>query len=273
VISEPDDAFDHGSAAGFFDYYERASRSERTLGRFTRIRDRAIALMREQGDVREAFDVLDVGCGAGAQSMLWAELGHRVSALDVNGPLVQVGRQRAAERGLEVRFEVGTATALPYPDASFDVCLMPELLEHVANWKACVQEAVRVLRPRGLLYLSTTNALCPRQSEFDLPGYSWYPGFVKRRYERLAVTTRPELVSHATYPAVHWFTPYGLKDYLGRFGLHAFDRFDVMDLRGRSALQRIAIGACRKSRLVRFLAYVATEGTTLFALKPNGRGA
>ncbi len=92
--------------------------------------------------------------------------------------------------------------------------MLPELLEHVEDWQTCLNEAVRALRPGGALYLSTTNALNPVQDEFELPFYSWYPGFLKRHYERLAVTTRPELVNHAKYPAVHWFTFFGLKPYL-----------------------------------------------------------
>ncbi len=62
------------------------------------------------------------------------------------------------------------------------------------------------MRPGGVLYLTTTSCLCPSQMEFRLPLYSWYPGFLKRRYERLAKTTRPELANFAIYPAVHWFS-------------------------------------------------------------------
>ena len=152
--------------------------------------------------------VADIGCGAGTQSLLWAELGHSVFGLDVNAPLVEVAQRRAAERGLPVDFRVGTATALPLEDSSVDVCLLPELLEHVPDWEACLREAARSLDVGGLLYVSTTNVLCPVQSEFNLPLYSWYPSFVKRRYERLAVTTRPAIANYAKYPAVNWFTFY-----------------------------------------------------------------
>lgn len=263
----PADGFDHGTDERFFAYYARESLSPRTLERFATVRDKTLRLL-ERGGARPApLAVADIGCGAGTQSLMWAELGHAVHGLDVNGPLVEEARRRAREAGAAVRFEVGTATALPWDDAAMDVVLMPELLEHVADWRACVDEAVRVLRPGGVLYLSTSNALCPVQQEFTLPLYSWYPAPLKRRYERLAVTTRPELANHAKYPAVHWFTFYGLRRYLGRRGVRCLDRFDMIDLDGRGALARALVGAVRAAPPLRLLGHIATPGTTLFGLK------
>src|SRR5687768_6475457 len=194
-------SLDHTSDPHFVAYYEEASLSEATLQRFRNIRNKSLSLLAAHGHDVADLRVADIGCGAGTQSLLWAELGHSVIGLDVNAPLVEVAQRRAAERGLRVDFRVGTATALPLEDSSVDVCLLPELLEHVRDWEACLREATRSLDVGGLLYVSTTNVLCPVQSEFNLPLYSWYPGFVKRRYERLAATTRPALANYAKYPA------------------------------------------------------------------------
>ncbi|MDQ3189312.1 MAG: class I SAM-dependent methyltransferase [Pseudomonadota bacterium] len=260
-------SFDHGSDPNFVKYYEQASLSEATLQRFRTVRDKSLALLAARGGDVTHLRVADIGCGAGTQSMLWAELGHSVSGLDVNAPLVEVGRRRAKERGLSVDFRVGTATALPFFDSSFDVCLLPELLEHVADWESCLREAARSLTPGGLLYLSTTNALCPRQSEFNLPLYSWYPPFAKHYCERLAVTTQPSLANYAKYPAVNWFTFYGLRDFLAPLGFDCLDRFDMIDVNAVRAPLRPLVTVARSMRPARLLGHMMTPGTTLFAIK------
>lgn len=259
-------AYDHSSDPNFVAYYAAESQTAETRERFERVRDRALELLAEQGR-RGPFDVIDIGCGAGTQALLWAALGHRVRALDVNEPLVAIGRQRAAKARADIRFDVGTATALPYPDASAEVVLMPELLEHVPEWERCLEEAVRVTRPGGLLYLSTTNWLCPVQFEFHLPAYAWYPGPLKRWCERRAVTTHPHWVEHARYPAVNWFSYFSLSRWLRQRGFRTLDRFDLLARRPLSRGARLLVEAVRGDPLLRVAAHMATQGTVVWALR------
>jgi 2-polyprenyl-3-methyl-5-hydroxy-6-metoxy-1,4-benzoquinol methylase len=265
--TDPSTAYDHGSDPNFVAYYAKESQSPETIGRFTRVRDRALALLADGGRVVDALDVVDIGCGAGTQALLWAELGHRVRGLDVNAPLISVAESRARERGLPVTFEVGTATALPFADHSADVVLLPELLEHVDEWQRCLDEAARLVRVGGLLYLSTTNVLCPRQQEFDLPLYSWYPAPLKRHYERLAVTTRPQLANFAKYPAVHWFSYYGLSRYLRQRGFNTLDRFDILARQPLPAGRRWLVAAVRKVAPLNVAAQMCTGGTVVWAVR------
>ena len=263
-----EESLDHGSDPNFFDFYAKRSESARTLQRFSIIQEKILLLMATDYPVRASgLRVLDVGCNAGTQCRMWARLGHQVTGLDINAPLLNLARQRAEADGLVIQFDVGSATALPYADESFDVCLLPELLEHVIDWQACLNEAIRVLRPGGYLYLSTTNALCPKQQEFELPLYSWYPSWLKRHYERLSVTTRPELVNHARYPAVHWFTYRSLSKYLSARGLRCMDRFDLIGMQGKSLSVRFAVRTVRAIAPLRFLGHVMTAGTSLVGIK------
>jgi 2-polyprenyl-3-methyl-5-hydroxy-6-metoxy-1,4-benzoquinol methylase len=226
-------------------------------------------LERLMGHRAQALHVADIGCGAGARCRVWAEGGHHVHGADVNKALIALARKRAAAAALAIDYEVACATRLPWPELSMDVCLLPDLLQHVADWRSCLAEAVRVLKPGGVLYVSTSNMLCPVQHEFDLPFYSWYPGFLKRHFEDLASTTRPELAAYATEPAVNWFTWYGLRRHLASRGLACMDRFDMADAATLGPGARLLIALVRAVPLVRFCAHVATPYTLLLAFKPD----
>ena len=256
---------EHGER--FIDYYERASRSERTIVRFSRIRDCALQLLQDEGTGAKRLDIADIGCGAGTQAMLWAERGHRVEALDASESLIAIGRKRATERNLDVRFSVGWAQSLPFENEQFDVVLMPELLEHVSDWESCLLEAVRVLRPGGVLYVSTTNILCPVQQEFNLPLYSWYPPGIKRWCESKSLSTRPQWANHTRYPAVNWFSYFELRRWFEAHGVKTMDRFDVLSRQQLGNPARLLVKAIRRFEPVRFLAQTATEGTTVWGFK------
>lgn len=249
----------------FFRYYAAQSEGTVTLTRFAATRDAVMRAARSFGLPNGSLRVGDIGCGAGTQCALWAREGHDVHGIDINVDLIKLGRERAAAQHLSIDLQSGSATALPWADASMDVVLCPELLEHVADWEAVLREAVRVTRPGGLLYVSTTNRLCPVQAEFTLPAYSWYPAPLKRYYERLSTTTRPELVNHAKYPAVHWFTYFQLKRFLAARGMDCIDRFD---LGAHSKSGTLARQVCRTIRVVpgaRLLGHVLTPYTAVFA--------
>jgi ubiquinone/menaquinone biosynthesis C-methylase UbiE len=254
-----------GGHHDFYRFQAAQSGAPRAQQRFAAIQ---AALLKELGGAPRALNVADIGCGAGTQARLWAEQGHQAYGVDINEALVALARRRAAAAGLDIFFDVATASALPWPDQSMDVCIMPELLEYVADWRSCIAECLRVLRPGGALYISTTNALCPLQQEFRLPLYSWYPAFIKRRCEQLARTTRPQLADYATYPALNWFSPYGLRRHLARCGVRCLDRFDLADGAARGLAARATLALVRALPPLRFCAHVATPYTVLLALKP-----
>ena len=148
--------WDFGSHEHFYEYYARGSQSPATLQRIRSLRDCVLRVAESTGCKSGMLEVADIGCGAGTQSFLWAELGHNVHGLDVNQPLLELARRRAEEQGRLIDFRLGSATRLPWADESMDVCLLLELLEHVADWEPCLSECARVLRPGGILLLTTT---------------------------------------------------------------------------------------------------------------------
>ena len=92
-----------------------------------------------------------VGCGDGALCRLWAARGHRVFGVDHDPARVALARQRAFEAQLEILFDLASASALPWPDRSMDLCLGSSRL--IGDWRACLGDMGRVLRRGGMLGL------------------------------------------------------------------------------------------------------------------------
>jgi len=266
--NQAEPSWDTSSHEDFYRYYEKQSMSPATLARFRATTDLLLRLMGPAAAKRK-LDVLDVGCGAGAQAKYWLDSGHRYWGLDINQPLIELARERSRREGLDAGFEVGSATELPYADASMDVCVMPELLEHVQDWQSCVNEAVRVLRPNGLIYINTSSRLCPVQNEFNLPLYSWYPSVLKRYFERRAVTDWPAVVNFAKYPAVNWFTFFQLRQYMRAKGFQSKDRFDIVQVGELRPLQKAAIAVVRGFFPLRVMGHILTPYTLLVAQKKS----
>jgi len=258
--------WDHSTRREFYEHYAKDSLGPVTRERFLILRDKILRVL-DGSQKRPIYSVLDVGCNAGTQCLLWAELGHRVYGLDINEKLLELARVRAAEAGRSVEFVLGTAVSLPWPDNHMDVCLAIELLEHVPDWKDCLKEFTRVVRPGGVVYLATSNKLCPVQNEFNLPLYSWYPGPIKRWCERLSVTTKPWLANYATYPATNWFTFKQLKREFDALGFDSLDKFDIADVSGKGSLAKAVLSVIRHVPPVRWLAHFTTPTSMVVAVK------
>ena len=250
----------------FFEYYKTASESAETVERSRGIYESLVACMSFDGvDINRGLRVADVGCGAGTQSMLWAQGGHRVFGIDINEDLIELAKKRAKHAGLDATFLAGSADALPWGAREFDVCIVPELLEHVENWERCLDEVCRIVKPGGYVFLTTTNRLCPKQQEFNLPGYSWYPTWLKRKCLRLARTTRRDWVEYAEYPAVNWFSPPELSARLRERGYSSLDRFDLIVRRRGAGKSAFIARLVTSARPLRYLAYFLTPYTMLVA--------
>jgi SAM-dependent methyltransferase len=96
--------------------------------------------------------VLDLGCRYGALTRWYLE-GNEVVGIDVDREALA----GAAELGIETHW-ADVEEPLAFPDASFDVVVAGELLEHVREPARVVAEARRVLRPGGRLVASVPNA-------------------------------------------------------------------------------------------------------------------
>lgn len=100
-------------------------------------------------------DVLDIASGEGYGSALLAQAAASVVGVDIDAAAVEHAAARYPSANL--RFAVGACTAIPMGDASVDVAVSFETLEHIDSHEAMMSELRRVLRPGGLLVISTPD--------------------------------------------------------------------------------------------------------------------
>ncbi|MDQ3520828.1 MAG: class I SAM-dependent methyltransferase [Gemmatimonadota bacterium] len=103
--------------------------------------------------------ILDIGCGDAGVLIAFAEFGADTTGIEVDERSLTRGAVRAEEHGVTVRLLKGVAEALPLPDASTDLVILDNVLEHVRDRERTLAEIRRVLRPNGLLYMVTPKPL------------------------------------------------------------------------------------------------------------------
>ena len=97
--------------------------------------------------------VVDVGCGDGRTSGPWlTENGYDYVGVDISAPAVR----DASALGLKA-LVIDDATSLPFQSNSIDACVCIEVLEHLFAPQLAVKEIVRLLRPGGILIVTTPN--------------------------------------------------------------------------------------------------------------------
>jgi SAM-dependent methyltransferase len=183
--------------------------------------------------------LLDVGCGTGAHTAAFAELGWTVVGTDVSEAMLGYARRRGVD---VVRAD---AAALPFPDASFDAVVSVWTHTDVDDFAALVSEAARVLAPGGpLVYVGG------------------HPCFVGPHSRFAFATGVPDL--HAGYRVIGRYTtapgvsPTGLRIKVGAVHLplgklldaffatgFVIERFEELELEGREYPYTIAL-RCRR---------------------------
>jgi ubiquinone/menaquinone biosynthesis C-methylase UbiE len=146
--------------------------------------DRRLDLINQFVELR-AKRILDVGCGLGMYVSRFRQFSDDVYGVDIDPDKIA----QASEWLPNLR--VSPAEELPFPDNSFDVILLNEVIEHVDDDRRSLHEAFRVLAPGGHVIIYAPNRLYP----FETHGYffagkyhgpcnlpilaNWVPNFVR----------------------------------------------------------------------------------------------
>lgn len=100
--------------------------------------------------------VLDVACGEGYGAAMVSETAYKVVGVDLSVDVIQHAKNNYRHH-TNLQFVTASCECLPFPDASFDFAISFETIEHIEKQKEFISELKRVLRPDGILILSSPN--------------------------------------------------------------------------------------------------------------------
>ena len=105
-------------------------------------------LMKEHG----TDSVLEVGCGNGRDSILFAKSGFRATSIDIVPKAIELAKGNAKKSKVDIDFRVASVEKLPFDDESFGAVFTLSVL-HSTNLKKSLPEVVRVLKPDGIAFI------------------------------------------------------------------------------------------------------------------------
>ena len=146
----------------------------------------------------QGLSLVDVGCGGGLLSEPLARLGAAVTGIDPGERNIAIARDHAAAQGLDIAYRATTAEQLAAEGALFDAVVCLEVIEHVQDVPAFIATLAALLRPGGLMVLSTLNRTVKAYA-LAIVGAEYVLGWLPRgthQWERFV--TPDELARHVT---------------------------------------------------------------------------
>lgn len=128
------------------------------------IRDRAARHWQRDAQGRDnagqpfkGLSLLDIGCGGGLMCEPMARLGAQVTGIDAAQRNIDTASLHAGKQGLAIDYRQHTAEALAEEGRQYDIVLTLEIVEHVADVDLFLRSCGQLVKPGGLLFLSTLN--------------------------------------------------------------------------------------------------------------------
>ena len=131
----------------------------------------------------DGLDIIDIGCGGGLLAEPMARLGGAVTGIDAGLENIDIASHHARLAGLDIDYRQQLPEQLGSENGRYDVVLNMEVIEHVADLDVFFKAAAELVKPGGVMALSTLNrtlkslALAKLGAEYVLRvRLKWLPG-------------------------------------------------------------------------------------------------
>ena len=139
----------------------------------------------------EGLRILDIGCGGGLLSEPVARMGAEVLGADASERNIGIASTHAAQTGVKVDYRAVTAESLAAAGETFDVVLNMEVVEHVADVEFFIATCASMVRPGGLMLVSTINRTF-KAAALAIVGAEYVLGWLPRGTHQYEKLVRPE---------------------------------------------------------------------------------
>lgn len=137
--------------------------------------DERLRLIARYGGALAGRRILDLGSGMGGTSVALALAGAAPLAFEYNRAYCDIIKLRAARYDLQLPVVNGAGETLPFADASFDLVICWDVVEHVQDPDRLLAEIARVLGPGGRALLTVINRYAFRDPHYHMPLLNWLP--------------------------------------------------------------------------------------------------
>jgi len=134
-----------------------------------------LKLIERYGGALPGRRILDLGAGMGGSAVALQLAGAFPLAYEYNLAYCTITQLRAARYALDLPVINGVGEALPFADASFDLAICWDVLEHVQQPEQLISELARVVRPGGRVLITAINRFAWRDPHYHMPLLNWLP--------------------------------------------------------------------------------------------------
>lgn len=142
--------------------YHRDTKSTNTIIKNNNFTYRLLINVIEKNLKVNNLNILDIGCGAGTLSFYLAGKGHRITGIDISQKAINECKKSAKK----IKLKNTEFVRVSFPEEfvlkkQFDEIIFTEVIEHISNDRKALKEIYKLLKPNGILILSTPSSTAP----------------------------------------------------------------------------------------------------------------